>query len=168
MLSKFLRFLAIFLLVPLLLAAAWLWLTLTWSYSEGERAGYVQKLSKKGWICKSWEGEIAMVSMPGAIPEKFEFSVRDEAVAEKINAMAGKKVVLVYKQHKFVPSNCFGETEYFIADVREVREGAAPAAVAPAAVLPPAVAPAAVPGPAPALASVPAPVPVPVASAPAK
>lgn len=138
--SKFFRVLAIFLLVPVLLAGAWLWLTLTWSYSEGERAGYVQKLSKKGWVCKSWEGEIAMVSMPGAIPEKFEFSVRDDAVAEKINSLAGKKVVLIYKQHKFVPSNCFGETEYFIADVREVRDGAAvvaPAAVVPAAVLAP-------------------------------
>lgn len=124
--TQFLRVLAILLLVPLVLAVGWLWLTLHWSYSEGERAGYVQKLSKKGWVCKSWEGEIAMVSMPGAIPEKFEFSVRDDAIAGKINALAGKKVVLIYKQHKFVPSNCFGETEYFIADVREVQDGPAP------------------------------------------
>ena len=136
--SKALRYIALFLLTLLMLAGAWLWLTLHWNYSEGERAGYVQKLSKKGWVCKSWEGEIAMVSMPGAIPEKFDFSVRDEAVAQKINLLAGKRVVLMYRQHKFIPSSCFGETEYFVTDVREVMDGpalapAVPTAIAPAA-----------------------------------
>jgi len=124
---KTLRFLLIGLSVLLGLAAAWTWLTLNWSYAEGERAGYVQKLSKKGWLCKTWEGEIAMVTMPGAIPEKFEFTVRDDAVAQKINALAGKRVVLHYHQHKFIPTSCFGETEYFIGDVREVLETMPPA-----------------------------------------
>lgn len=118
--AKSLRLFVIVLLALLLSAGAWLWLTLHWNYSEGERAGYVQKLSKKGWVCKTWEGEIAMVTMPGAIPEKFDFSVSDEAVAQKINALAGKRVVLMYRQHKFIPSTCFGETEYFVSDVREV------------------------------------------------
>lgn len=126
--SKILRFFTIALVALLLLAIAWLWLTLQWSYAQGERAGYVQKLSKKGWLCKTWEGEIAMVTMPGAIPEKFEFTVRDEDVAQKINGMAGKRVVLAYKQHKFIPSTCFGETEYFISDVRELLDTPAPQA----------------------------------------
>lgn len=129
--SKVLRSLAIILAVLLGLAAAWVWLTLNWSYADGERAGYVQKLSRKGWLCKTWEGEIAMVTMPGAIPEKFEFTVHDDSVAQKINALAGKRVVLHYKQHKFVPTSCFGETEYFIADVREVLETQTPAPLAP-------------------------------------
>jgi len=129
--SKVLRTLAIILAVLLGLAAAWVWLTLNWSYADGERAGYVQKLSRKGWLCKTWEGEIAMVTMPGAIPEKFEFTVRDDSVAQKINALAGKRVVLHYKQHKFIPTSCFGETEYFIADVREVLETQTPAPLAP-------------------------------------
>lgn len=129
--TKVLRSLAIGLTVLLGLAAAWTWLTLNWNYAEGERAGYVQKLSRKGWLCKTWEGEIAMVTMPGAIPEKFEFTVRDDSVAQKINALAGKRVVLHYKQHKFVPTSCFGETEYFIADVREVLETQTPAPLAP-------------------------------------
>ena len=124
--SKILRVAAIILIVLLLLASAWLWLTLNWSYSQGERAGYVQKLSRKGWLCKTWEGEIAMVTMPGAIPDKFEFTVRDESVAQKINLLAGRRVVLDYKQHRFIPSSCFGETEYFIGDVREVLERPAP------------------------------------------
>jgi hypothetical protein len=128
MTSKFLRVITLTLIALILLGAGWLWLTLQWSYSEGERAGYVQKLSKKGWLCKTWEGEIAMVTMPGAIPEKFDFSVRDEAVAQKINALAGKRVVLSYRQHKFIPLSCFGETEYFIEDVREVVDGQSPLA----------------------------------------
>jgi len=106
----------------LLLAVLWTWLALSWSYSEGERAGYVQKFSSKGWLCKTWEGEIAMVTMPGAIPEKFPFTVRDTAVAGKINALAGKRVVLTYQQHKFIPLPCFGETEYFVNAVREMTD----------------------------------------------
>ena len=126
--STLLRSFIFLLLAVVVLVCGWVWLTLHWSYSEGERAGYVQKLSKKGWLCKTWEGEIAMVTMPGAIPDKFEFSVRQEAVAQKINQLAGKRVVLVYKQHKFIPTTCFGETEYFIEDVREVVDGVAPLA----------------------------------------
>jgi hypothetical protein len=105
-----------------LLAAGWTWLTLHWSYAEGERTGYVQKLSRKGWLCKTWEGEIVMVTMPGAIPEKFEFTVHDQGVVEAINRLAGNRVVLRYKQHKFIPTSCFGETEYFVDNVRAVSE----------------------------------------------
>ena len=115
-----------------LLAAGWIWLTLHWSYAEGERTGYVQKLSKKGWVCKTWEGEIVMVTMPGAIPEKFEFTVRDAKVVDKINAEAGKRVVLHYEQHKFIPTSCFGDTEYFVDNVRDVTD--MPATLPPPAV----------------------------------
>ena len=124
--SKALRFFLAILVLLFLLTAAWTWLTLHWSYSEGDRAGYVQKLSKKGWLCKTWEGEIAMVTMPGAIPDKFEFPVRDDALAKQINELAGKRVVLFYQQHKFIPSSCFGETEYFIQSVREMVDTPAP------------------------------------------
>ncbi|MFL6659110.1 MAG: hypothetical protein ACJ8GW_13615 [Massilia sp.] len=99
------------------LFALYTWFTLSWSYSEGERAGYLQKFSKKGWVCKTWEGEILLSSMPGAIPERFAFSVRDEQVAKDLMAATGKRVVLSYAQHKGVPSSCFGETEHFIEKV---------------------------------------------------
>ena len=88
------------LLVPVVVVILYIWLTLNWSFSEGERTGYIQKLSKSGWVCKTWEGEMAMVTMPGAIPDKFLFSVRDEKVAEHINKFAGKRVALIYEQHK--------------------------------------------------------------------
>ncbi|MES2758739.1 MAG: hypothetical protein V4693_15295 [Pseudomonadota bacterium] len=97
--------------------AAYAWITLHLSYAEGERAGYLQKFSRKGWICKTWEGEILLTSMPGAIPERFEFSVRDDLVATQLMAAMGKRVNLTYSQHKGVPSACFGETEYFIEKV---------------------------------------------------
>lgn len=123
-------------LIPLiilaLLAAGWIWLTLHWSYAEGERTGYVQKLSKKGWVCKTWEGEIVLITMPGAIPEKFEFTVRDESVVDKINAEAGKRVVLHYQQHKFIPTSCFGDTEYFVDSIRNLADE--PATLPPPAV----------------------------------
>ena len=102
------------------LATAYTMGTLRWSYSEGERAGYVQKLSRRGWVCKTWEGELAMVTMPGAIPEKFYFSVPSEAVAARINETIGKRVALAYQQHVGVPSSCFGATEYFVSGVTVV------------------------------------------------
>ena len=96
----------------------YVWLTLHWSYSEGERAGYLQKFSKKGWVCKTWEGEILLSSMPGAIPERFEFTVRDDQVAAQLMAATGKRVTLGYAQRKGVPSACFGDTEYFVEKVQ--------------------------------------------------
>jgi hypothetical protein len=120
--SRIPSIIGITLLVLILLGTGWIWLTLHWIYAEGERTGYVQKFSKKGWVCKTWEGEIAMVTMPGAIPEKFPFTVPDDRIAEKINTMAGQRVTLHYQQHKFIPSSCFGETEYFVSDARDIQE----------------------------------------------
>jgi hypothetical protein len=112
-----------FVLVPILAAlllAAYVWLALRFSYSTGERAGYVQKFSRKGWLCKTWEGQLAMVNLPGAMPELFAFTVRDDAVAARINAAMGQRVALSYEQHIGLPTSCFGETDYFVTDVRRV------------------------------------------------
>ncbi|HEV3075692.1 MAG TPA: hypothetical protein VHB47_14820 [Thermoanaerobaculia bacterium] len=100
--------------------ALYVWATLAFSYSSGERAGYVQKFSHKGWLCKTWEGELAMVNLPGAMPEIFRFTVRDGAVAARLNQTMGQRVALHYEQHRGVPSSCFGDTEYFVTDVRPV------------------------------------------------
>jgi hypothetical protein len=111
---------ALILFVVLAILGLWgfSWLALHWSYSSGERAGYVQKLAQKGWLCKTWEGEMAMVTMPGTVSEKFYFTVPDNAVAVKLNASVGKRVALHYEQHKWIPSSCFGDTEYFVTEVR--------------------------------------------------
>ena len=114
-----LKKLGIFIIIVVAAFALWTLFTLTWSYSAGERAGYVQKLSKKGWICKTWEGEMAMVTMPGTVAEKFYFTVRDDSVASKINQTVGRRVVLAYEEHKWIPISCFGDTGYFITGVRE-------------------------------------------------
>ena len=107
-------------LVPAIVFALWTWATLGYTYSRGERSGYVQKLSQKGWLCKTWEGELAMTNMPGAMPEIFRFSVRDAQVSAEINRTIGNRVSLTYEQHRGVPTSCFGETEYFVTRVREV------------------------------------------------
>ncbi|TLZ71760.1 MAG: hypothetical protein E6K06_05655 [Methanobacteriota archaeon] len=107
-------------IAPLLGFALYTWSALSWSYAKGERAGYVQKFSKKGWICKTWEGELAMVALPGAMPEMFYFTVRGDSVAASVNAALGKRVALAYEQHKGLPTRCFGETEYFVTNVKVV------------------------------------------------
>ena len=133
---------AVFALI--LAAAVYVLVVVYWSYSSGERAGWVQKLSSKGWLCKTWEGEMAMVSMPGTTTEKFVFTVWDDAVAEQINKVMGKRVSLHYEEKVGIPTHCFGETRYYITKVTAVEEiplapgvvvptqPAAPAAPAPA------------------------------------
>jgi hypothetical protein len=122
------KWFAMVLVALLALFALYTWFVLSWNYSSGERAGYVQKLSKKGWLCKTWEGEMALVSMPGTVAEKFYFTVPDETVAQKINQTIGRRVALTYEQHIGIPMTCFAETEYFITAVQLVEgtEGSAP------------------------------------------
>jgi hypothetical protein len=136
-----LRWVVGILVVAGLLFAGYTWVVLSWSYSEGERAGYVQKLSKKGWICKTWEGELALVTMPGTVGEKFYFSVRDDAMAQKINQSLGKRVTLTYREHIGVPTTCFAETRHFVYDVRNIEDPAPLAPPSPPAAPQPSAAP---------------------------
>lgn len=119
-LAVFLKYFFVFLFALILGFALWSWITLTFTYASGERAGFVQKFSKKGWVCKTWEGELAMVNLPGAMPEIFYFTVRDDSIASQIEQRMGRRVSLYYEQHVGVPTSCFGETEYFVKSVREV------------------------------------------------
>lgn len=114
-----------FWIVLLLLIAApilYFWAMWHWSYSSGERAGWVQKLSHKGWLCKTWEGELALVSMPGAASEKFLFTVHDEATAQAINQVMGRRVSLHYEEKVGLPTSCFGDTRHFVTGVRVAEE----------------------------------------------
>jgi hypothetical protein len=104
--------------VVAVVVVVYLLVVLNWSYSSGERAGVLQKLSRKGWVCKTWEGELAMTTVPGVAPVLWSFSVRDEAVAEKLRAAVGRRVVLHYSEHRGIPSDCFGETSTFIESFR--------------------------------------------------
>jgi hypothetical protein len=104
------------------LAAGWFAFAMNWNYSTGERAGWIQKFSRKGWICKTWEGELAMVSMPGAIPEKFYFTVWDEKIAADVNASMGKRVSLHYDEKVGLPTSCFGDTRHWVNKVTVVQD----------------------------------------------
>lgn len=108
------------LLLLIALVAAYFAVVLNWSYSSGDRAGWVQKISHKGWICKTWEGELAQVSLPGAPFEKFLFTVTDDAVAHQINQVLGKRVALHYEERVGLPTSCFGDTRYYITAVTVV------------------------------------------------
>ena len=100
-----------------LLLVLYFWAALSWSYSSGERAGWVQKLSNKGWLCKTWEGELALVSLPGTTPEKFIFTIRDDAVAAQVTRAMGKRVALHYEEKVGLPGSCFGDTRYYVTGV---------------------------------------------------
>ena len=111
------------LLALLLLLSGYFWTVLHWSYSSGERAGWVQKLSHKGWLCKTWEGEMAMIAMPGGPVEHFAFTVTDDAVAQDINLHMGQRVSLSYQQRVGLPTSCFGDTRYYVDKVTPVDGG---------------------------------------------
>lgn len=109
---------AVLIVLPAVILTLYTFSTLGFAYAKGERAGYVQKLSQKGWLCKTWEGQLAMATMPGVAPQLFDFTVRNDSVAQAINALVGKRVSLSYTQHKGVPTSCFGETEYYVDGVK--------------------------------------------------
>jgi hypothetical protein len=104
-------------LSPIAVVALWTVLALAYTYSHGDRAGYVQKFSQKGWICKTWEGELAMVNIPGTTPQMWDFTVRNDSVAQVITRSMGQRVSLTYDQHGGVPRSCFGDTPYFVTGV---------------------------------------------------
>jgi hypothetical protein len=108
------------LVVLIFAAAGYLLIVFNWSYSDGERAGYLQKFSRKGWICKTHEGELAMTTVPGVAPLLWDFSVWDDVVAQKLDGQMGKRVVVHYKEYRYIPTTCFGETTYFVDRVEVV------------------------------------------------
>ena len=112
---------ATLLILPIIVFTVWSWITLSFTYSSGERVGYVQKLSHKGWLCTTWEGELQMSNIPGSAPLLVQFSVRSDSLAKAIEAINGRRVSLTYEQHVGVPTDCFGETEYYVVGVREVQ-----------------------------------------------
>jgi hypothetical protein len=121
-------------LVLALAVALYFAIVLNWNYASGDRAGWVQKLSHKGWICKTWEGELALVSLPGSTPEKFLFTIHDEAVARQVSTVMGKRVSLEYIQKVGLPTSCFGETRHFVTGVRVQEEiPLAPGVIVPVA-----------------------------------
>ena len=116
------KYLVGFLVAIILVLVGFTWFTLHWSYSDGERAGFLQKFSRKGWVCKTWEGEMALVTLPGTMAEKFAFTVRDDDVAAKLATNIGKRMTLHYEQRKWIPTSCFGDTEYFVTGMQVAPE----------------------------------------------
>ena len=116
--SSAFKWLLLVLLIPALLFSAYLGFVLNWSYSDGERAGYLQKFSRKGWLCKTYEGEMAMTTVPGVAPVLWTFTVRDGALAAQLSTLMGKRVSLTYDEHRGIPTTCFGDTAYFANKVQ--------------------------------------------------
>jgi hypothetical protein len=109
---------AVIILAPIAAVALYAAVALHWSYSEGDRAGTLQKFSHKGWLCKTWEGELMQPTAPGVAPAVWYFTVRNDSIAALVNAGLGKRVVLSYQEHRGVPTTCFGDTPYFVKGIR--------------------------------------------------
>ncbi len=120
--SRIGRMLVWLILIVVVLAVLWTWFSLSWSYGDGERAGVLQKFSRKGWICKTYEGELALYVVGGVSPEIWYYSVRDESLAPSINQVIGQRVRLHYTEHPFVPTSCFAETRYFVDKVEPIKD----------------------------------------------
>jgi hypothetical protein len=103
--------------IPLAGFALWIVIGLNWSYSNGTRSGTVQKISSKGWLCKTWEGTLYTSVSPGFRADSFNFTVRNDSLAHVIEGLSGKRVAVRYDQHTLVPISCFGDTEYFVSGV---------------------------------------------------
>jgi hypothetical protein len=120
-------------------AGLWTWLTLAWAYADGERAGVLQKFVRRGWVCKTQEGEIALYygggqyMGAGVSPQLWDFSVRDKAVAASLNKAVGHRVQLHYTEHPGIPTPCFAETRFFVdrVTVTDNEAGAPPVSPAP-------------------------------------
>ena len=99
------RFVLLAVLAVVVLFGLYTWASWAFTYSEGDRAGYVQKFSKKGWICKTWEGELAMANIPGSMPQIFQFTVWDDQVAalKSVVAPAGTVAWIVESSTRFPP-----------------------------------------------------------------
>lgn len=119
--GRFGRILLAVLLLAALLVALWTWFSLSWSYSEGERAGVLQKFSRKGWICKTYEGELALYVVGGVAPQIWYFSTRDEELAKQLSAAVGEQIRLHYSEHRGMPTSCFAETPYFAESFTKVQ-----------------------------------------------
>jgi len=110
--------LLVLVVLPATVFGLYTWSALAFVYARGERDGFVQKISKKGWVCPTWEGELAMANLPGTMPQIFDFTVRNDSVAKVISTSIGKRVSLDYQQHRGVPLSCFGDTEYYVVGIR--------------------------------------------------
>jgi hypothetical protein len=151
------RWLVILLLVFIAGAGLWTWLTLAWAYADGERAGVLQKFVRRGWICKTQEGEIALYYGGGQYmgaansPQLWDFSVRDKSVAADLAKAVGHRVQLHYTEHPGIPTNCFADTRFFVdrVTVTDNEPGPVPRASSPALSAPAAPLPAPAPPPSP-------------------
>ncbi|MEA3196909.1 MAG: hypothetical protein QOF32_961 [Gammaproteobacteria bacterium] len=152
--GRFGRWLSILLLMLIVCSGLWTWLTLAWAYAEGERAGVLQKFVRRGWICKTQEGEIALYygggqyMGAGTSPQLWDFSVRDASVAAALTKAVGHRVQLHYTEHPGIPTNCFADTRYLVdrVTVTDNEPGTTPSAQSAPAPSPPPT----VPGPGPA------------------
>ena len=123
--SKMKKFFIWFTLIVLVILAIFIYWKYYFTYSEGNRAGLLQKFSYRGQMFKTWEGELILSSVKSSqnvalASEKFLFSVTDKNAAEKLSHLEGTFISVHYIQKN---GRLFwrGDTEYFVDSIMPVR-----------------------------------------------
>jgi len=108
--------------IIIVILAAFIYWKFAFTYSDGFRAGLLQKFSRKGTIFKTYEGEMILSSVQSnanvaIASEKFFFSVTDDSIAKKLEQMQGQFIVVHYEQ-KNSSLMWRGDSEYLVDSVR--------------------------------------------------
>ena len=120
---KFMRLLGIFLLFIALGAAAYVWVC-GWTFSDGSRAGHLVKVTRKGVLFKTHEGQLNLggfqTDEQGQVAgSTWNFSTTDPEVYDKLQNLEGRKVKLLYRErYKAMPWQ--GKTNYFVYEAEVV------------------------------------------------
>jgi hypothetical protein len=100
----------------------WIYWAFFFTYSDGYRAGMLQKFSRKGTIFKTYEGEMILSSVQSnknvaLASEKFLFSVSNKAIAGQLEQMQGKTIVVHYtEKNNALPWR--GDSRYVVSSVK--------------------------------------------------
>lgn len=117
--NKVKRFILILLGLAILSGVIFVWVS-GWTFSEGTRAGELIKVSRKGVVFKTYEGQINLGGFEsdaeGIVGNIWAFSTTDEKVYKRLQELEGKKIKLHYKQ-RYKPMVWQGKTEYFVEKV---------------------------------------------------
>ncbi|HMP14723.1 MAG TPA: hypothetical protein PKD70_12645 [Saprospiraceae bacterium] len=119
------RILLIMLSLGIIIGAVLFWFNYAWTYSDGTRAGTLIKVSNKGYIFKTYEGQLntgGFQTNPqgSVISNIWEFSVTKKDIYQQLQRYEGKEAILFYKQYRrALPWQ--GKTTYFVYKIEPVR-----------------------------------------------
>lgn len=106
-----------FVIVVVVMTALFFTIAYYASYSDGDRTGELIKFSRKGYVFKTWEGEISQ-GIAGAQIFKFSVLDNDEEVIETLKKYQGQYIKVTYVE-RYTTFPWWGDTNYYITAVKK-------------------------------------------------